>query len=72
MGHPLRCNVGGRLVEITCRTKQSRLFLRPSSAANEAIRGTLGSAHRDTGLPVCALVFLSNHYHLLVERNSVK
>lgn len=46
--------------------------MRPSSAANQAIRGTLGRAQRRTGLPVCALVFLSNHYHLLVAPDDEK
>jgi REP element-mobilizing transposase RayT len=72
MGHPLRCNLGGRLVEVTCRTQQGRFLMRPSSGVNSSIRGTLGRAQRYTGLPVCAVVFLSNHYHLLVVPDDEK
>jgi REP element-mobilizing transposase RayT len=72
MGHPLRCNLAGRLVEITCRTKQGRFLMRPSTAANEMIRGTLGRAQRYTGMGVCAATFMSNHNHLLLVPDSEK
>jgi REP element-mobilizing transposase RayT len=58
---------GGALVEITCRTIQGRLLLRPSAGMNEVIRGVLARAARLAGLAVHAPVFLSNHYHLLVS-----
>jgi REP element-mobilizing transposase RayT len=58
---------GGALVEITCRTIQGRLLLRPSAGMNDIIRGVLARAARLAGLAVHAPVFLSNHYHLLVS-----
>lgn len=58
---------GGALVEITCRTIQGRLLLRPSTGLNDIIRGVLARAARLAGLAVHAPVFLSNHYHLLVS-----
>jgi hypothetical protein len=70
MGRKLRGLLAGQLVEVTCRTIQSRFLLRPSSAVNLAIKGTLGRAQRYTGLRVVACVFLSNHYHLLVVPDS--
>jgi hypothetical protein len=72
MGYPLRCLLADRVVEITCRTTQGRFLLRPSSGANQLIKGILGRAQRYTGLPVVACVFLSNHYHLLVVPDSEK
>ncbi len=58
---------GGALVEITCRTIQGRLLLRPSAGMNDVIRGVLARAARLAGVAVHAPVFLSNHYHLLVS-----
>ena len=58
---------GGALVEVTCRTIQGRLLLRPSAGMNDVIRGVLARAARLAGLAVHAPVFLSNHYHLLVS-----
>ena len=54
------------LVEVTCRTLQGRLLLRPSPKLNAIIRGVLARAARLYAMPVCAFVFLSNHYHLLL------
>jgi hypothetical protein len=42
---------GGALVEVTLRTIQSRLLLRPSPAVNEIILGVLGRAQRLYGAP---------------------
>lgn len=58
---------GGALVEITCRTIQGRLLLRPSASLNDVIRGVLARAARLYGVAVHLPVFLSNHYHLLVS-----
>jgi REP element-mobilizing transposase RayT len=56
----------GSLVEITCRTLQSRLLLCPKGNLNAIVRGTLARAARLYEVEVCACVFMSNHYHLLV------
>ena len=58
---------GGALVEVTCRTLQARLLLRPSPLQREITLGVLGRAQRLTGVSLHAFVFLSNHYHLLVS-----
>src|SRR4026209_611750 len=62
----------GRLHEITSRTFQSRLLLRPSPVLNEIIVGILGWAQSKTGLIIHAFVFLSNHYHLLCSPRNAK
>lgn len=56
----------GSLVEITCRTVQGRLLLRPSPISNEVIVGVLARAARLYPVDVHAFAFLSNHYHLLL------
>jgi REP element-mobilizing transposase RayT len=58
---------GGALVEVTCRTIQGRLLLRPSPFLNAAIHGLLARAARRYAVPVHAYAFLSNHYHLLLR-----
>jgi Transposase IS200 like len=57
---------GGALVEVTLRTIQSRLLLRPGPAANEIILGVLGRAQRLYGVACSSVVFLSNHWHALL------
>lgn len=54
------------MVEITCRTLQGRLLLRPSPALNDATIGILARAARLFMVAVYAFAFLSNHYHLLI------
>jgi REP element-mobilizing transposase RayT len=56
----------GALVEVTCRTLQGRLLLRPSAGLNDVIRGVLARAARLSEVPIHAPAFLSNHYHLLL------
>ena len=58
---------GGALVEVTCRTVQGRLLLRPSFVLNAVTLGVLARAARRYEVEVHAYVFLSNHYHLLVS-----
>jgi REP element-mobilizing transposase RayT len=58
---------GGALVEVTVRTIQSRLLLRPSPALNERVVGVLGRAQRLYGVRCCAVAFASNHYHALIQ-----
>ncbi len=60
----------GSVVEITTRTVQGRLLLRPSPVLNKLILGVLGRAQRLYGVEVHAFVFMSNHYHLLVSVRS--
>jgi REP element-mobilizing transposase RayT len=70
MGRPLRYIRPGKLVEITCRTMQSRLLLRPSPELKKRVLGVLGRAQRQTGIEIHAFVFVSNHYHLLISPQS--
>jgi hypothetical protein len=58
---------GGALVEVTCRTIQGRLLLRPSADLNDVVVGVLGRAQRLYPVEICAVIFLSNHYHLLLR-----
>jgi REP element-mobilizing transposase RayT len=58
---------GGSLVEVTCRTIQGRLLMRPSPQLNEIILGVLGRAQRLYPLEIVGYVFTSNHYHLLLR-----
>jgi REP element-mobilizing transposase RayT len=58
---------GGSLVEVTCRTVQGRHLLCPSPQANEIIAGVLGRAQRLYDVRICAFVFVSSHYHLLLD-----
>jgi len=55
------------LVEVTCRTLQGRLLLRPSRQLNSIVLGVLARAARLYDMQVCAFVFLGNHYHLLLR-----
>ncbi len=52
-------------MEVTTRTIQGRLLLRPSTSFNEIFLGTLGRAQAVYGLELHGFVALSNHYHLL-------
>lgn len=56
---------GGALVEVTCRTIQGRLLLRPSREVNETIVGVLARAQQRYPVELSAAVYLSNHCHLL-------
>lgn len=72
MARPLRFIPPNSLVEVTCRTLQSRLLLRPSPALSEIIVGIVGRAQRRYAMQIHAFVFLSNHYHLLVTARSAR
>ncbi len=62
----LRFVPAGSLVEVTCRTVQGRLLLRPSPLLRELTLGVLARAARLYPVEVHAFAFLSNHFHLLV------
>ncbi len=55
------------LVEVTCRTLHGRMLLRPSRELNQRVLGVLARAARLYDVSICAFVFLSNHYHLLLR-----
>ncbi|MGH9379719.1 MAG: transposase [Thermoanaerobaculia bacterium] len=54
------------MVEVTCRTLQSRFLLKPSRAFRELFFGVLGRAQELYPVKIHALVCLSTHYHMLV------
>lgn len=63
---------GGSLVEVTCRTVQGRLLLRPSQQLNDIVLGVLGRTQRDYPMEIVGYVFASNHYHLLLRVETAK
>jgi hypothetical protein len=63
---PLRYIPSGLVVEVTSRTIQGRLLLRPSPQVNDIILGVLGRALALFDVKVCALAVLSNHFHALL------
>jgi hypothetical protein len=68
MPRPLRfVPAPGTLIEVTTRTIQGRLLLRPTPPINQAVLGVLGRAQRMYGMVVHFAVVLSNHYHLLLS-----
>src|ERR1700709_1212981 len=67
MSRPLRfIPDGGALVEVTCRTLQSRFLLRPRRDLDEIIVGVLGRAQRLYKVRFCGYMCASNHYHFCV------
>jgi REP element-mobilizing transposase RayT len=68
MSRPLRfIPEEGALVDITCRTIQSRYLLRPDPTLKEIVLGVLGRAQRLHPVEISAFFVASNHYHLLVR-----
>lgn len=60
------------LVEVTMRTLQGRMLLKPSAALNQIILDVLGRAQRRYEIPIHAAVFMSNHFHLLLSPPNAK
>ena len=70
MPRPLRFIPEHSLVEITTRTFQGRLLLRPSPQLTDLILGVIGKAQALNGMTIHAFVFLSTHAHLLLSPSS--
>jgi hypothetical protein len=70
MSRPLRFIPENSLVEITTRTFQGRLLLRPSPELTDIILGIIGRAQALYGMTIHAFVFLSTHAHFLVSPTS--
>jgi hypothetical protein len=70
MPRPLRFIPDHALVEITTRTFQGRLLLRPSPELTDIILGIIGKAQELYGMSIHAFVFLSTHAHLLLSPTS--
>jgi len=60
----------GHMVEITNRTAEGSLLLRPSPHFNDIFYGALGRAQRRYGMTIHNCSVLSNHYHMLVSPSS--
>ncbi|HEY2291119.1 MAG TPA: transposase [Thermoanaerobaculia bacterium] len=73
MGRKLRyIPDGGALVEVTCRTLQGRLLLRPSPELNDIAAGILGRAQRLYPVKLILYSLSSNHYHLILWAKDAK
>ena len=59
--------VAGRAYMVTRRTTQRLFLLRPSKEVNQAVRYCLALAAERTGIDLHVVVFLSNHYHLVLS-----
>jgi len=70
MPRPLRFVPEHSLVEITTRTFQGRLLLRPSPELTDIIFGIIGKAQELYGMTIHAFVFLSTHAHFLLSPTS--
>jgi REP element-mobilizing transposase RayT len=67
MSRPLRfIPEEGALVDVTCRTIQSRYLLRPDLVLADILLGVLGQAQRLHPVEITAFFVASNHYHLLI------
>jgi hypothetical protein len=67
MPRPLRFVPERALVEITTRTFQGRLLLRPSPDLTDIILGIIGKAQELYGMTIHAFVFMSTHAHFLLS-----
>ena len=54
-------------MEVTTRTLHGRYLMKPSPQLNEIVIGVLGMAQQYSPVRICSLVFLSSHYHLLLD-----
>jgi len=63
----LRFIPNDHVVEVTCRTIQSRYLLHPSSEFEDITIGVLGRTQELTGMKIHGYSFLSNHFHLLLQ-----
>jgi hypothetical protein len=67
MARPLRFVPPDSIVEVTTRTMQGRLLLRPSPELTEIILGIIGKAQDMYGMAIHAFVVLSTHAHFLLS-----
>ena len=72
MARPLRFIPEHSLVEITTRTLQGRLLLKPSPELNDLILGVIGKAQHTYAMTIHAFVAVSNHAHFLLSPSSAQ
>jgi putative transposase len=70
MARPLRFVPADALVEITTRTIQGRLLLKPSPELTDIILGVIGKAQDLYEMTIHAFVVVSNHAHFLLSPSS--
>jgi hypothetical protein len=67
MARPLRFVPANALVEITTRTIQGRLLLKPSPELTDILLGVIGKAQSLYGMAIHAFVLVSTHAHFLLS-----
>jgi len=72
MPRPLRFIPEHSLVEITTRTLQGRLLLRPSPELTDLVLGVIGKAQDTYGMFIHDFVVVSTHAHLLLSPTSAQ
>jgi Transposase IS200 like len=72
MSRPLRFVPESALVEITTRTLQGRLLLRPSPELNDLILGVIGKAQDRYSMVIHAFVVTSTHAHYVLSPTSAE
>ena len=70
MARPLRFVPANALVEVTTRTIQGRLLLRPSPELTDIILGVIGKAQDLYEMTIHAFVVVSTHAHFLLSPSS--
>jgi hypothetical protein len=70
MARTLRFVPANALVEVTTRTIQGRLLLRPSPELTEIILGVIGKTQSLYGMAIHAFVLVSTHAHFLLSPSS--
>lgn len=66
MPRPLRYIPAKSTVEVTTRTVQGRMLLRPSAHLNDVVLGVIGRAQKNFPVKIHAFVVMSNHIHFLL------
>ena len=72
MPRPLRFVPENAIVEITTRTLQGRLLLKPSPELNDLILGVIGKAQDRYGMVIHAFVVTSTHAHYILSPTSAE
>jgi hypothetical protein len=72
MPRPLRFVPDNALVEVTTRTLQGRLLLRPSPELNDLVLGIVGRAQAHYGMIIHAFVVTSTHAHFILSPSNAE
>jgi hypothetical protein len=72
MPRPLRFVPANALVEVTTRTLQGRLLLKPSPELTDIILGIIGKSQDLYKMPIHAFVVLGTHAHFLLSPPSAE